>query len=377
MGLFDKLRGELIDIIEWLEDDADSIAYRFERYGNEIKNGAKLTVREGQIAIFVNEGELADVFEPGMYTLETANLPILSTLKGWKYGFESPFKADVIFVSTRKLTGFGWGTPSPFYLPDPRTGADVEVTARGTFNIHIEDPSQFLRQVVGTEAEFTKDEIHGRLRERILVHLIDAIGESGFSVFQLASQYRDLGELVAEHAQNEFMEDYGIHVDRVSIANVGLPHEYREMVRELNRMRMMAGQTDTYQKIKQADAMVAMASNEGAAGGMASGGMGMGMGLAMANQMGGMAPGGASRAAAAPPPPPPQAAFHIAVNGRQMGPFPVPTVQEQINQGQITGGTLVWKAGMAGWAAASTVPELAPLFQQQPPPPPPPPPPAQ
>lgn len=373
MGLFDKLKGELIDIIEWLEDDADSIAYRFERYGNEIKNGAKLTVREGQIAIFVNEGELADVFEPGMYTLETANLPILSTLKGWKYGFESPFKADVLFVSTRKLTGFGWGTPSPFYLPDPRTGADVEVTARGTFNIHIEDPSQFLRQVVGTEAEFTKDEIHGRLRERILVHLIDAIGESGLSVFQLATQYRDLGELVAEHAQNEFMEDYGIHVDRVSIANVGLPDEYREMVRELNRMRMMAGQTDTYQKIKQADAMVAMASNEGAAGGMASGGMGMGMGLAMANQMGGMAVGGTNSATAATPPPPPQTAFHIAVNGRQMGPVPVATVQQQIQQGQITGNTLVWKAGMAGWAAASTVPELAPLFRQQTPPPPPPP----
>lgn len=374
MGLFDKLKGELIDIVEWLEDDAETLAYRFERYGNEIKNGAKLTVREGQIAVFVNEGEPADIFEPGMYTLETANLPILSTLKGWKYGFESPFKAEVIFISTRKLTGFGWGTPSPFYLPDPRTGADVEVTARGTFNIHVEDPAQFVRQVVGSEAEFTKEEIQGQLRERILVHLIDAIGESGLSVFQLASRYRDLGELVSEHAQNEFMEDYGIKVDRVSIANVGLPDEYREMVRELNRMRMMAGQTDTYQKIKQADAMVNLAGNQGAAGGMAAGGMGMGMGLAMANQMGGMmgTNPAMARPAAAPPPPPPAAAFHVAVNGRQMGPFPVAALQQQVQQGRVTADTLVWKPGMAGWAAASTVPELASLFRQQAPPPPPP-----
>ncbi|MFP4550929.1 MAG: SPFH domain-containing protein, partial [Spirochaetales bacterium] len=136
MGLLDKLKGELIDIVEWLEEDDSTIAYRFERYGNEIKNGAQLTVREGQTAIFVNEGKLADVFEAGMYELTTQNLPILSTLKGWKYGFESPFKAEVIFLTRRIVTGFGWGTPSPFRMRDPEFGI-LEITARGHFSFHV------------------------------------------------------------------------------------------------------------------------------------------------------------------------------------------------------------------------------------------------
>jgi len=149
MGLWDKIKGEFIDIVEWLDDTQDTLVYRFERYGNEIKYDAKLTVREGQSAVFVNEGQLADVFPPGMYSLTTKNLPILSTLKGWKHGFESPFKAEVYFVSTRQFTDLKWGTKNPVMLRDPEFGP-VRIRAFGTYALRVSDPAKFLREVVGT-----------------------------------------------------------------------------------------------------------------------------------------------------------------------------------------------------------------------------------
>src|SRR5574344_2648789 len=138
MGLLDKLRGEFIDIIEWIDDSNDTMVYRFERYQNEIKNGAKLTVREGQVAVFINEGQLADVFQPGMYTLNTQNLPILATLKGWKYGFNSPFKAEVYFVSTKQFVDLKWGTPNPVMLRDPEFGP-IRIRAFGNYSIQVTD----------------------------------------------------------------------------------------------------------------------------------------------------------------------------------------------------------------------------------------------
>lgn len=381
MGFFDKIRGELIDIVQWIEDGSDVVAYRFERYGNEIKNGAKLTVREGQLAVFINEGALADVFEPGMYTLETANLPILSTLRGWPHGFKSPFKAEVYFLNMRQITDIGWGTASPFYLPEPKTGADIEVTARGSFSMHIETPEVFIRRVVGTNGKVGKSDLQGRLRDRIVTHMIDAIGESGLGAFDLASRYKDLGELVANHCRTEFISDFGLDIDRLSILNIGLPEEYREMMREVNRMRMLSGQTQTYQAISQADAMKAMAANPGGGGG-GSDMMGMGMGLAMAQNMaqnmqgmggaGGHASPGGPPGGAAPPPPPPAAAFHVYANGQQLGPLDMSGLAAHVQQGVLTRETLVWKAGMAGWTAAGQVPELASLFGGATPPPPPP-----
>src|SRR5438552_1115168 len=154
MGLLDKIRGEFIDIIEWTEPaHNDVLAYRFPRYGNEIKNGAQLTVREGQAAVFVSEGQLADVFEPGMHRLETHNLPILSTLKGWKYGFHSPFKAEVYFISTRQWTDQKWGTQNPVMVRDPEFGP-VRLRAFGTYAMRVSDPGTFLRQLVATAPSF-------------------------------------------------------------------------------------------------------------------------------------------------------------------------------------------------------------------------------
>ena len=178
MGLLDKLRAEFIDIVEWTEpSNNDILCYRFPRYQNEIKNGAKLTVREGQAAVFVSEGQVADVFQPGMYTLETKNLPILGTIKGWKYGFNSPFKAEVYFVSTRQWTDKKWGTQNPVMMRDPEFGP-VRVRAFGTYAFKVSDPATFLRQLVATDPSFETYEIANQLRNVIVSRIVDAMGQS-------------------------------------------------------------------------------------------------------------------------------------------------------------------------------------------------------
>ncbi len=153
MGFFDSLRGQFIDIIEWIDDSNDTIAYRFERHKNEIKMGAKLTVRPGQIAVFVNEGRIADVFQPGMYELSTQNLPILSTLMGWKYGFNSPFKAEVYFFSTKVFTNLKWGTSNPITIRDPELGP-IRLKAYGNYTFRVQDPAKLLNEIVSTDGLF-------------------------------------------------------------------------------------------------------------------------------------------------------------------------------------------------------------------------------
>ena len=162
MGLFDKLRAELIDIIEWVDDSRHTLVWRFPRYHNQIKNGAQLIVRPGQVAVFVHRGELADVFEPGHYTLNTDNLPVFSTLAGWKYGFDSPFKAEVYFVSTRQMTDLKWGTPNPIMMRDADFGP-IRIRAFGTYALKAVDAKALLKELVGTDSEFDADlwEIYG------------------------------------------------------------------------------------------------------------------------------------------------------------------------------------------------------------------------
>src|SRR3954447_17937321 len=198
MGLFDKLKGELIDIIEWNEaTDSTLLAYRFPRYNNEIKYGAKLTVREGQAAVFVNEGQIADVFRPGMYTLQTQNMPILSTLKGWKYGFSSPFKAEVYFISTKRWTDQKWGTQNPIMLRDPEFGP-VRVRAFGTYAVQVTDPATFLRQLVATDPSFETYEITAQLRNTIVARFTDALGRAKLAVLDLAGNYDRVAKVAME-----------------------------------------------------------------------------------------------------------------------------------------------------------------------------------
>lgn len=368
MAFWDKLRGELIDIIEWTDDSPDSMVYRFERYGNEIKNGAKLTVREGQVALFVNEGKLADVFAPGMYELTTKNLPLLSTLKGWAHGFESPFKAEVYFVKTTRFTDQKWGTKNPIILRDPDFGA-VRVRAFGTYGLRISDPATFLREVVGTDGHFTTDEIVDQLRNVIVSRFSDKLAESRVPVLDVAARYDELGDLLKDRIAPE-MAEYGLILTKLLVENISVPPAVEEALDKRASMGAL-GNLDAYMKFQSANAMEAAANNP--SGGGASEGMGLGAGFAMAGQMvnafqqGQAAPGAA---VAAPPPPPVPMTFHVAVNGQTTGPYDFAALQQQVSSGQLTPASQVWRAGMAGWATAGQVPELAALFAPPPPPPP-------
>src|SRR5687767_7899512 len=197
MGLWDKLTGEFVDVIQWLDDSSDTMVWRFERRDQAIKHGAKLTVRESQMAVFVNEGQVADVFGPGMYELHTANLPILATLQAWRHGFESPFKADVWFFSTRRFTDLKWGTKNPVMLRDPEFGP-VRLRAFGTYSIRIKDPALFLKEIVGTDSHFTTDEVSDQIRNLITADFANVVAAAGIPVLDLAASYEKLGRFLTE-----------------------------------------------------------------------------------------------------------------------------------------------------------------------------------
>src|SRR3954447_22548589 len=224
MGLFDKLKGELIDIIEWNEaTDSTLLAYRFPRYNNEIKYGAKLTVREGQAAVFVNEGQIADVFRPGMYTLETQNMPILSTLKGWKYGFNSPFKAEVYFISTRQWTDQKWGTQNPIMVRDPEFGP-VRLRAFGTYAFKVTDPGTFLRELVATDPSFEAFEISAQFRNTIVSRFVDALGSAKIPMLDLAGNYEKISSVAKERIAPDLAK-MGVSLTQFLVDNVSLPPE--------------------------------------------------------------------------------------------------------------------------------------------------------
>jgi membrane protease subunit (stomatin/prohibitin family) len=372
MGLFDKIRGEFIDIIEWTDSSPNTLVYRFPRHGNEIKNGAQLTVREGQAAVFVDEGQLADVFPPGMYTLETENLPILSTLQGWKHGFESPFKAEVYFVNTRQFTDQKWGTKNPVTMRDPEFGP-VRVRAFGTYAMRVDDPGKFIREIVGTEAHFTTEDVTDQVRNVLVARFSDAMASSGIPVLDMAANYDELGEKLSDRVRHD-MEGYGIELRTLLVENISLPATVEEALDKRTSMGVI-GDLDRYTRFQTAEAIGDMAKNEGP-GGMAAGGMGAGMGFAMANQIGqalnpaqgGAAAGGSAAGDGAPPPIPQEPKYFVAIDGKQAGPFDTAALRQRIESGAVTKETLVWTEGMTDWAAAREVGAVARLFGSTPPP---------
>lgn len=372
MGLFDKIKEKLshefIDIIEWLDYSDDTICHRFERYQNEIKNGAKLIVREGQTAVFINQGQLADVFEPGTYTLETENLPILSTLKGWKYGFNSPFKAEVYFVNTHLFTDEKWGTKNPITLNDERFGL-VEIRSFGTYAFRISDAGKFIVDIVGTDNNFTNFEINEHLKSLIATRFTDTIGEANLPIELYAANTSELSETCKEVMQPEF-ETVGISLEKFYIENVSMPEDLKKEIFEYSRIDKL--DLDKLTKFKTAKAIEAAASNEG---GTAGAGMGMGMGFVLAQQMGGlMGPqmGGQTAPQTSPmfPPPVPQATqYYYASDGQQMGPVGFEQLGTLFASRTINKDTLIWKQGMAGWIAIKDVDELKAFLGGNTPPP--------
>jgi membrane protease subunit (stomatin/prohibitin family) len=364
MAFWDKLKGELVDIIEWLDPSSDTMVYRFERYGNEIKYGAKLVVREGQAAVFVNEGRAADVFGPGTHTLETRNLPILATILGWKYGFQSPFKAEVYFVSTRQFTDLKWGTQNPVMMRDAEFGP-VRLRAFGTYTIRVADPGSFIKEIVGTDGHFTTDEISEQLRNMIVSRFADSIGESRIPILDLAANYDELGAFVTNRIKGEF-QAYGLDLTKLLVENVSLPPAVEEALDKRSSMGVI-GDLGKYTQFQAAEAMRDAAKNPG---GTAAGGMGMGMGIALGHQMAEAMSKGAAGAVApsAPPPLPTAVQFHVAVNGQATGPFELALIVQRIRAGQVARDALVWRPGMAQWTAAGDVAELREAFGAAPPP---------
>ena len=374
MGIFDeikkKLSNEFIDIVEWLDNTQDTIVHRFERYQNEIKNGAQLIVREGQTAVFINEGQLADVFEPGTYTLNTQNLPILTTLKGWKYGFNSPFKAEVYFVNTRLFTDEKWGTKNPITLNDDRFGL-VEIRAFGTYAFKVNDPGKFIVDIVGTDANFTSFEINEHLKSLISTRFTDTVGEANFPIELYAANTTELSETCQEVMQPEF-NSVGISLERFFIENVSMPEDLKKEIFEYSRIDKI--DLDKLTKFKTAKAIEAAAANEG---GTAGAGMGMGMGFVLAQQMGGMMNPMATQqqvqpqqaSPVAPPPMPVQVQYFYAVNGQQAGPVSIDQLKALFANRTVNKDSLVWKQGMANWSAIKDVEELKAFLGGSTPPP--------
>lgn len=369
MGLFDKLRGELIDIIEWLDDTRTTLVWRFPRYQNEIKQGAQLIVRPGQMAVFVLNGKIGDVFEPGTHTLNTQNLPILSTLAGWKYGFNSPFKSEVYFVSTRQITDLKWGTPNPIMLRDPEFGP-IRLRAFGTYALKAVDPRALLTELVGTDAVVEADEVTELLRSIINTAFADMIAEKQVAALDLAAHYREFSEELRKYVQERVDDEYGLEIPQMFIVNISLPEAVEKALDTRTSMGVI-GDMNKFQQYSMGEAMRESASHGG--GGE---GLGLGMGVAMAGRM--MTTPGVgfgTPGMGGPPAPPPPPAWHVAVNGQTQGPYSPEQIQQGIQAGRINGKSLLWAPQLSGWTAAEQIPDWSPMFQRPMTPPPPPPPP--
>jgi membrane protease subunit (stomatin/prohibitin family) len=374
--VFDFLKGEFIDVISYLDDTRDTMVWRFERRGQAIKYGAKLTVREGQSAVFIHEGQLADVFGPGLYMLETNNMPIMTTLQHWDHLFDSPFKSEVYFINTTRFNDLKWGTKNPIMTRDPEFGP-VRIRAFGTYAMRVSDPGKFMTEIVGTDGEFTADEITFQLRNVILQEMSRTLAKSDIPVLDMAANTADLAKTVNDGIAPQIAE-YGIELPEFYIENISLPEEV-EKVLDKRTSVALAGNLDDYSKFSAAEAL---GNADGAAAGAMAAGVGAAMGLGMAQNMG-LAGGGTAAAAAAPvaapvaaapaavaPPPPPSAKlWHLAVNGETKGPYTEVQLAAMAAVKDLTAASLVWTAGQDGWKAASET-DLARVLAAVPPPPP-------
>lgn len=294
MGLMDYLKGQFLEIIQWTDDSRDTLSYRFPDEDKEIKRGAQLIVRESQVAQFVYLGQFGDTFGPGKHDLVTDNIPILSTLKGWKYGFESPFKADIYFINTRLFTGNKWGTSNPIMMRDQDFGI-VRVRAFGTFDFKISDPKLFLKEVAGSDNHFRLDEFADTMRSRIVSVFSDALATAKVPVLDLATRYSDLGEALLPVINPLTTGKYGIEISSFILENASVPPEVEQAIDKRSSMSAI-GNLNDYVKFQMAEGMAK------GGGGPAGSAAEIAMGFGMAQQM--MAQGAFNMNAGAATPPP-------------------------------------------------------------------------
>jgi excisionase family DNA binding protein len=243
MGLMDFIKGELIEIIDWTDDSRDTLSYRFPDDDREIKRGAQLVVRESQVAQFVYLGQFGDLFPPGKHTLTTDNIPVLTTLKGWKYGFESPFKADVYFVVTRLFAGNKWGTSNPVMMRDADFGI-VRLRAFGTYDFRVVEPQRFLKEVAGTDQHFRLDEFADAMRSRIVSVFSDALASSQVPALDVASRYTELGDALLPLINPVVRAKYGIEMTSFILENVSVPPEVEAAIDKRSSMAAVGNLND-------------------------------------------------------------------------------------------------------------------------------------
>ena len=360
MGLFDWIFSQFIDVIEWTDNSQDTMVYRFPRQDNEIKYGAKLTVRESQVAIFVNEGVIADILKPGIYELDTNNLPIITTLQHWDHGFNSPFKAEIYFLNTKRFTDLKWGTKNPIMLRDPEFKM-VRLRAFGTYEIRITKPDVFMKEIVGTDSHFTVDEIENQLSNHILNRLPSILGESNIAILDFAENYSKFGEYITKKIAPSF-DEYGLELTHMLVENISLP-EAVEKALDTRTSREIIGDLDEHIKHQTGEAL----SNSANGGSSAIGDMvGMGAGIALGQEMlnkikvtdKDTLPELPSRD---------ETMYHVAIDGVSDGPYDIRKVKALIKSGELRRNTLVWTKSLIDWEEAKDV--LENYFDRDTPPP--------
>ncbi len=330
MGFVNKLRAEFVDIVEWIDDNRTTLVWRFPRYQNEIKNGARLIVRPGQLAVFVDRGRLADVFQPGNYELTTKNLPLLSTLRGWEHGFNSPFKCEVYFVATRQITELKWGTPHPVLLRDPTIGP-VRVRAFGSYALKAANPEALLRELVGTDGSFEADEIDVLLRSIMAAEFARIVASTEISVVDLAQSYVKIAEELRHAVLTRIDREYGLDLPQLVIVNISVPDEVEKAVDARSSMEVLGPELDRYLDYQLGVSMPTAAANP--AGGLAGAGVGVGMGMKIAGA-GAPVPQVAPLPLIPPSPETDPVVWYVALTGKTFGPYSASQLRDSIRSGE-------------------------------------------
>ncbi|HZH34566.1 MAG TPA: SPFH domain-containing protein, partial [Pyrinomonadaceae bacterium] len=290
MGIFDKVtdfaKSQFIEVIEWLDDSSSTMVYRFPVHGQEIKNGAQLIVRESQAAVFVFQGQVADTFGPGRYTIDGGNTPVLSKLGAWYHGFNSPFKSEVYFVNTKQFTDMKWGTANPIMLRDADFGM-VRLRAFGAYSLRVVEPQTLIKEISGTNAHFQTEDLEGQLKRAIVTEFSDAIGELKIAALDLAAQYKEMGDVIRQKINEDF-RTFGVEVTKFYVENISLPEEVEKALDKRSSMGAL-GDANRYMQFQAADALRDAAQNQGGGAGLGAGlGAGFAVGGQMANAFGNM-----------------------------------------------------------------------------------------
>ncbi len=271
MGIFDFIKNEFIEVIDWPDAPSDAVLYKFPDKGNKIMNGAQLTVRESQVAVLMNEGEFGDEYKPGRHELSTKNMPITTTLKSWKYLFDSPFKVDVFFVSTKQFSNLKWGTSNPVIVRDPEF-QQARIKAFGTYTIRVTDARKFIKEFSGASTWGSIDDVSAQLRNTISSKLAEGLAEAKISLLDLAANFTELGDKLVPVFQKDF-ETWGIELGQFYIESISLPEEVEKMLDKTTSLKMLEGKLQQFNQMQGGIAIEKMAENDsaGGAGGAATG----------------------------------------------------------------------------------------------------------